>query len=361
MCCKKRYEQCLFRANEEVLNLMHLAGLFYPETALPDKHIDFEWDNFVSACDNAIDALQKLNKLNTNKTYSVEHLAEKIYDELEEKWYFIFNTQVIIGSIKRKKEELLGLRQDEDYDLSPYAGYFLALEDILIDVSEFLISFANWKQIDTNLWAKAFMRKRVSAFEVFSSGRAISRRNVYINDFSVPPLAIFQLRQAIELKVCEILNVRVIVDDKDNIVKVTGEKFLPLLNEDNFIMPAKKSILLKIHKWANAYVHLGYIDDYWKIEFAQFYLTQFFAITSIVFALESYYNEELKRDISNIVKGNNKIIPLRKQASNVELLDAENFNNIKKEVEKIGFNNYIEQREQRFFEELQRRVEQNQS
>ena len=238
ICRSNKYQECLFIANCKLNELLFYTDLFYPEVSGPDKIAEFRKDGFATACDGVLDAFEELNKLNTKRKYSDEHLAENIYNALDPKRYFMFNTQVIIGSIKRKKEQLLRL---SDYqDLSCVAGYFLAFNDILIDVSTFLIRFAQWKGIKTTSWSHAQMRKLITSFEVFSSGCNISQRIAYINDLSIPPLAIFLLRQAIELKIREILNIYSILDENGNIVKITVDKFLPLLNENNFILPVKK-------------------------------------------------------------------------------------------------------------------------
>lgn len=354
ICRSNKYHECLFNANCKLNELLYYTELFYPDTSGPDKIARFRKDGFATACDDVIDAFEELNKLNTKKKYSDEHLAENIYNALDSKRYFMFNTQVIIGSIKRKKDQLLRL---SDYpDLSCVAGHFLAFNDILIDVSTFLIRFAQWKGIKTNSWPYAQMRKSITSYEVFSSGCFISQRIAHINDLSIPPLAIFLLRQAIELKIREILNIYSILDKKDNIVRITGDKFLPLLNENNFILPVKKSILEKIHKWANEYVHLGSIDCFWKVEFAQFYLMDFFVLKHKVLALKPYYENEMQKDIQKIVQGECKIDKLREEPQNVELVEADTFSKAQAEIKKIGFINFFEKKEKEYLAELERRV-----
>lgn len=329
-----------------------MTGLFYPESCFQDKYKRFQKDAFETACDGAIEALEAVNRLSTKRRYSDEHLAEQIYTELDDKWYFIYNTQVIIGSLKRKKEQLLRIANNPEL----FSGDFLSLHDILVDVSTFLMCYAKWKEIDTDFWPAAYMRKRISAFEVFSSGLYISKRKAHIDDFAIPPLSIFLLRQAIELRIREILNINVLVNEKNQVIKITSDKFLPVLSENEVILPVKKHIIEKIHQWANEYVHLGNFDFFWKVEFAQFYLMDFFAPTNNAIALKSYFDDTLQADILGAVSGPARIVPLSSDPKCVELLDKDRFNEVQSNVRKMGYSKYKAKIEQEFFVKLNRRA-----
>lgn len=357
MCKDEKYKEYLHCAVCEINELFHLTMLFYPETSAPNKISGFDINNFIDACDKAIISLEKLNKLHKKKNYTDEHLAENIYCALDEKWHYIYNTQVIIGTISRKKDQLSKVidKVTEYTDLS-IAGDFLAFNDILIDVSTFLIRFANWKNIDTNSWPMACMKKRVSPCEVFMSSIYISKRAVYLNDYSIPPLAIFLLRQAIELKICEILNIFIVVDENENVIKITGDKFLPLLTENYFILPVRKSVLEKIHKWANGYVHLGSIDYLWKVEFAQFYLMNFLMSNISAFVLKPYYENKMYEDIKTIVNGYFQIIPFKEKSNSIKLLELDIFTKTKQTVNEIGYKKFIENKDNEYKDELMRRV-----
>jgi hypothetical protein len=174
----------------------------------------------------------------------------------------------------------------------------------------------------------------------------MSKRFTSLNDFSIPPLSIFLLRQAIEIKIGEMLNIGAIQTNDNKPVKVTTDKFISLLSEDNFVLPVKKSIIEKIDTWTNAYIHLGIVDYFWKVEFAQEILNPLFSLVPKPFAKESYYVNSLERDVKAIINGECKIIPLNNTPIWVELISDDDFI----EVSRVGYEKYCREMQAKLME-----------
>ena len=82
----------------------------------------------------------------------------------------------------------------------------------------------------------------------------------------------------------------------------------------------------------------------------------FFVSKHKVLALKSYYENEMQEDIQKIVQGECKIVKLKKEPQNVELIEADTFSKTKAEIKKIGFIKFHEKKEKEYLAELERRL-----
>lgn len=120
--------------------------------------------------------------------------------------------------------------------------------------------------------------------------------------------------------------------------KITANSFLKLPDiEKNIIFPVEIGNLKKIYTWSNLYVHLGVSGEYWLLEFAQNYLSDFILCNSVI--LKSYY-DTLQKQISEFTGIDIDKIILSKYSSVDIVEDEKKFGEIKKMIESKGYKGY---------------------
>ncbi|MCK4328593.1 hypothetical protein KAX02_02000 [candidate division WOR-3 bacterium] len=166
----------------------------------------------------------------------------------------------------------------------------------------------------------------VTSIEPFSASKMLLRNKIYkdaIGTFVIPPTSIFLIRQAIELRLKNAFGIDMITDNNGKILRIPGNRFIELLKDipnDVIKFPVKRSLVMKIHKWSNYYIHAGFIPYTWEIEWAHYILDPLFSIghfeqTWSLFGTiqikKDYYNQietEIKRLISSYLNINIKNI-----------------------------------------------------
>lgn len=134
--------------------------------------------------------------------------------------------------------------------------------------------------------------------------------------------SVFLIRQSIELKIKNALGIDYILNDQLLMEKIPGDIFIEFVyNNDKIDFPnIQKSILRKIHKWTNYFIHGGFIVYIWQIHIAHKLLEELFKDDAIRIE-KRYYDNQLKSDLETYIKSNcnsnnnlNKmqIIPLSK-------------------------------------------------
>ena len=182
------------------------------------------------------------------------------------------------------------------------------------------------------------------AEEILYASRQIVSRHLYLNDMSPVPVAIFQLRQAIEIRMLEILGIDSIVEDDGLPKKITGNAFFDIPNLTDFVIfPLDLSNIKKIYSWTNLYVHMALCNNYWLLDFAQNYLGDFIYERSII--KKSFYDHR-KETIANYTntKDNNVILSKHIYADLID--DDEAFQQINDLITKEGFSAYRKQKEE---------------
>lgn len=318
-------------------------------------HIERSHEEFVSIFSDKIELLiasiDKINKLISRKKYTDIHLAEQAFftEYKEPKIYFVFHSQLIEKSLKRQYFRIHPLILDPNSkENDNVIGFLLFLADMIINCSTFYFNLACWKEIDIREYGYAAMRKTLTAKEIYWNSLAIARRTVFINDICTVPVSIFQLRQAIELRICEVLGIYSMYNEDNQIIKITSEKLFEVNSiEDNYILPLKKSILLNIHSWTNLYIHKGYVDDLWLIDFALNLVDDF--ICKNIYVRAEYYNCTYINEISEKIHVPIEKIQRIKNNHNVILIqDNIEFEKCMKSIMKVGYKEYEKKQQEEF-------------
>lgn len=301
--------------------------------------------------------IEEITNLICSKRYSDNHLASKVFDvKTKNSDYFKCNTQVLLGSLMRQKEKILRNRGVRLYKRNELLkGECIYLYEMTFDIAYFFDEMYCWKMarykelVRANMIEKpplfccqirqrAIKRMTLSAIDIWSASQQISSRYIYKDDISIVPVAIFQLRQAIEIRLLEILRIYRIQKEDGTPEKITANSFfdLPGINE-NMVFPIDVSKLKKIYRWTNMFVHLGVCGEYWLLEFAQYYLLDFILYNSVM--LKSYY-DALPDKISELTGFNIDRIILRKNACVDIIEDEKAFASIKEIIRNKGYSEY---------------------
>lgn len=117
---------------------------------------------------------------------------------------------------------------------------------------------------------KHFFRTQILAGETLYLARRLPRNEIKYNDIAQAPVAAFLIRQAIELRTLELLQIKAIWNKKtDKPIKITADAFFPLLKVESIKPIINTTLLKKIHSWANPYVHMGGMLGLWQTEIAR--------------------------------------------------------------------------------------------
>lgn len=178
----------------------------------------------------------------------------------------------LIGIIKTLigvKEEVTRFVSTVTYNRDVFLGRLWFLYYLVFHIQEYLDNVESYKKQDST--AKThFFRTRVLAGETLYLALRLPRNDIKYNDISQAPVAAFLIRQAIELRVLELLQINVVWNNKTNRpIKMTADVFFPLLKEKCIQPTINVTLISKIHTWANPYVHMGGIQYLWEIEIAR--------------------------------------------------------------------------------------------
>lgn len=193
--------------------------------------------------------------------------------------------------------------------------------------------------------------------EILGVCQSVLDKYFYLNDVHVIPVAVFQLRQLIEIRMLECLGIKGIYTDvkfeKLN-TRITGNHLLDIPEiKDGIIFPVSISTLKKIYGWACGYVHRGLVDNYWMVSFIQEYLGEF--VCRPIFMSKSFYDHRQSYiasaneiDVQNIDIGD----PL-----NIEIINEQSeFEELKKKIETKDYVKVFEEREKKYRERLEERI-----
>lgn len=318
--------------------------------------------DFKSGVDCILMLLLKIEKYRCKKKYSDRYLASMIY-LLKQQYtdYFSCNIQVIIQSVVRYKDNILAWENHCEFENNHFLrGQCTFFQEMLADISAFSDEMYRWKaafyqelkkcgliEAEAELFAakyrpKARRRTLLTATEILCASRQIVSRHLYLNDISPVPVAIFQLRQAIEIRMLEILGINSIVEDNGLPKKITGSAFFDLPDLTNsVIFPVDFSNIKKIYSWTNIYVHMAICNDYWLLDFAQNYLANFICERPII---KKYFYDHMKENIAKYTGTEEKNVILRNRIDADLICDDEEFQKIKSLIEKKGFIAYRKQK-----------------
>ena len=361
----KKLEKILIDVQQQLGNMLGILNDYIYMDSPSGVHICLVKRNkksFFSIFEKQINKIEQIveeiRKLISPKVYSDRHLASKVFEiRLLPIDYFKCNTQVLLGSIKRQKEKILKNKNIALYKRNELLmGECIYLYEMMFDISQFFDEMYCWKMVrykellekdmieqkdvlfSCQVRQRASRRRGLSSRDIFRASQQVVNRYIYKDDISVVPVAIFQLRQVIELRLLEILGISMIEKEDGIPEKITANSFLKLPDiEKNIIFPAEIGNLKKIYTWSNLYVHLGVSGEYWLLEFAQNYLLDFILCNSVI--LKSYY-DTLQKQISEFTGIDIDKIILSKYSSVDIVEDEKEFGEIKKMIESKGYVGY---------------------
>ena len=366
----KNLEQDILSLQNEVLKVIHILSDYvymnannpsYPCLVRRDCKQFFQ--DFKEGADTILASLQRIKEYHCKKEYSEHHLASMIYlPKQQYKDYFSCNIQVIIKSVSRYKDHILSWENHCGFEDNHFLqGQCTFFQEMLIDISAFSDEMYRLKAafygemkkcgiLDDNTVLfvakyrpKACRRTRLMAEEILYASRQIVSRHLYLNDMSPVPVAIFQLRQAIEIRMLEILGIDSIVEDDGLPKKITGNAFFDIPNLTDFVIfPLDLSNIKKIYSWTNLYVHMAICNNYWLLDFAQNYLGSFIYESPII--KKSFYDHR-KETIANYTNAKDDNVVLR-ESIYADLIDDEAFQEINDLIAKKGFSAYRKKKEE---------------
>ena len=153
-------------------------------------------------------------------------------------------------------------------------------------------------------------RFHITPLETFYASQQILRKQNSRNSigtFVLGPSSIFLIRQSIELWLQSLFGINYVLNDKNILVKLQPEILFTLIDE-NVNLPVEKSVIEKIHKWTQIYVHSEIMTYTWEIIHAQKIISKIYYLHEITIK-EEYYNS-MENCIRKLLK-NDKIKLIR--------------------------------------------------
>jgi hypothetical protein len=286
-----------------------LSSIFNNHQSLDSNEEKFTWGDIINSLEQYIEWLNDVGKeFGLKKDYTNEHLAEQLFSYTEfNKQQCKYHIYALSKYIKELYEELKVTKNNSNFCDSDFVkGKLALLKDLIWDGFE-LIGLCEEEFLERSATIGFGRRRLFSSNEIFYSSIALIRRHFTYNDITYSSLAVFQIRQAIETKVLNSLGVALIVDEHGEPAKFKLEILIDFIDKsDKILFPVKKSLLLKITKWTNYYIHRGIMNYHWLIMLAHEVLIPLFKsgkgkkIYSIYGAVkidEAYFKNNLEKDL----------------------------------------------------------------
>lgn len=317
-------------------------------------------------------------KQKKHKNHSNAYLIEHIIDATE--WsddYFYLNLHLIEKILNKYQSKIENLKDMSLYKrnelLKGYCGY---LSEMSFDVSSFIFEYYNFKHnqycnyvtenrciVEDSCFQQMNMPRsckthKSHATDILGVCQSVLNKYFYLDDVHVIPVAVFQLRQIIEIRMLECLGIKGIYKDinfeKLN-TRITGNHLLdiPEIN-DGIIFPVSTSALQKIYGWACGYVHRGLVDNYWMVCFIQEYLVDF--VCRPAFMSKSFLDNR-RSYIAKSNKINDNCIDLG-DTLNIEIINnQDDFEKLKEEIKLKNYETVYKKREEKYMEQLKKRFQ----
>lgn len=248
------------------------------------------------------------------KNSSLEHIANQIFSKNAMNKNMckmhIMAIEIVVSDIC---DDLR--RQDANWDMNNHyiKGKLALLNDVILDINELI-----WKCkeafLDEPQTRKSGRRRLFDSGEIFFSSKNLLKRHFHYNDISFSSISVFLIRQSIEIKILNCLGIYSIVDKNEVPKKFKLEDILSFIEKTQSIkFPLKKSLLLKIVKWSNSYVHRGVMHFHWEIVLAHKVLQPLFSMDEgktmislhgAVKIEKEYFNNKLYGDLLNHLEFN---------------------------------------------------------
>ncbi len=241
------------------------------------------------------------------KICSLEHITNQIFSKNTiDKNMCKMHIMAMEIAVKDIYDDLT--RQDENWGINNHyiKGKLALLNDVILDINELI-----WKCKEAFLNEpqnrKSGRRRLFDSREIFFSSKNLLRRHFFYNDISFSSISVFLIRQSIEIKTLNCLGIYNIIDKEEIPKKIKLEDLLSFIEKNKYIeFPVKKSLLLKIIKWSNSYIHRGVMHYHWEIILAHKILQPLFSmgegktmisLNGAVKIEKKYFNDALYNDL----------------------------------------------------------------
>jgi len=245
-----------------------LSKIFDMPRSLTGKKEKYNYEDIFVGIEDFEQWLLSLKKeFSIKKKYTNEHLAEHIliYNKISKQTckYHILAIEKSISIIKQE----IKLAKDNAYpvEMDYIKGKLALLRDILLDSYE-LVGKCESFFLEKPPSFELYRSRLFTSNEIFNSSENLLRRYFYYTDNTHSSASVFLIRQAIETKILNSLGIYNIVDYNNEPAKFKFEKLVEFITKNkNIEFPIQKSLLLKIAKWTNVYIHRGIMQYHWQI------------------------------------------------------------------------------------------------
>jgi hypothetical protein len=209
----------------------------------------------------------------------LKHIGEQIFaievKDLDNFYKIQFSGMNIV--IQEYFDKLLGFTSNNGlYEDEDFMGMIEYFKYLIID-SIILVSDCESKH---GIQSSIQMQKQniLTSDESFKSSVFLKLNTRAYSSMSSFNASVFLIRQSIELKIKNALGINFISDNKGEMLKIPGDKFMDFFfNNEKIELPnIKKSIIRKIHSWTQYFVHGGYVLNIWQIDIAHSLLLPLF-------------------------------------------------------------------------------------
>ena len=242
----------------------------------------FNFKDFKKLFNTYLSFLKELYKENykKNKEYSDEHIAEQIfcYEIGNVKEFTKYSILAIIKTFLRIEDNIEYFCNKNESELL-YKEIRLFSE--LLSDSIVFINLSNLKYKGQESHFGYFKTNFVYSLQTYVASQKLFHENIDIKNWSIKAIrntSIFLIRQSIELRLKNAIGVGNVIDLNGNPIKLRHDMIIDFIKnfESYFIFPIKFSLLNKIYKWTNVYIHNGIYDYLWLIDWAFIILNPLF-------------------------------------------------------------------------------------
>lgn len=256
--------------------------LVFFRLAKPHSSVD-EYNDLKRSLNSFLDELHLHYWSGKTKQYSDEHTGQQIF-QLEVKKKDVKNHIRIqfLGArktIERLFSSLESRIQQNQVVMHP--GLYNFGHHSLIDLISLMEDWS--KRVDRTdiLYSTARNRNRAT-IEFWHASKDFlydDRHTKSLGSSVYRPTSVFLIRQALESRLKGILGIYKILDKEGSIQKLEFKLFVDLLkeNSEQIYLPSPLSIIEKINRWSNYYVHGGIEPYLWQIDWARHVLSPLFA------------------------------------------------------------------------------------
>jgi len=270
----------------------------------------FDIENFILHFNSYLDFINSLflENFKKRKEYSDIHIAEQIFCEKisDYKTYIKYSLLAQSKSFKRIKKNIIYFCDKKQFD--NLLNEVRLMSELVTDSIDFINS-SGLKYKDESINFGVFKSNTVCSSQIYGASIYLFRENINFKSWSISAIrytSIFLIRQSIELRLKNALGILNILDSEQHPIKIKSDFFVNFIKENisYFEFPIEFSILNKIFKWTNLYIHTGIFNYIWLIDWAHLLLNPLFKpyrdVNSINDVLQGRFKEKGNITVFNI-------------------------------------------------------------